>query len=75
MGGQDAVVGFYDGGGDLRGRVDSETQLRFFAVVNGKALQEERTQPGTSASSDCVEDEEALKSRAVVCQLPDAIEA
>jgi len=43
VGGKNRVVRLYDGGGDLRGWVYSETQFGFLTVVNGKTLQKERS--------------------------------
>jgi len=38
VGGQHAVVGLHDGGGYLRGGIDSESQLGFFTVVYTQSL-------------------------------------
>jgi len=73
VGGQDGVVRLNNGSGHLRGRVHSETQFGFFTVVDGKALQKKRTQTGTCTTTDGVEDEETLKTSAVVSQLSDAV--
>lgn len=74
MGGQDRVVGFDHSCGHLRGRVDSELQFGLLAVVNGESLHEERSEPRSGASSERVEDEEALETGALVSQLTDAVE-
>jgi len=52
VGGQDGVVWFNDGGGDLWGWVDGESKLGFFSVVDGKSFQEERSESGSGTSSD-----------------------
>jgi hypothetical protein len=75
VGGQDAVVGFNDGSGDLRGWVHSETHLGLLAVVDGEALKEESTETRAGTTTDSVEDEETLETRAVVCELSDAVQA
>jgi len=71
--GKDTVVRLNDGGGDLGGGIDGETQLGFFTVINGKSFQKEGSQTGTSTSSDGVEDHESLESSTVVSQLSDSI--
>jgi len=66
VGGEHAVVGLDDSGGDLRGRLDGEAQLGLFAVVYAQSLQQERAQARACASSDSVEDKESLQSGALV---------
>ena len=75
VGGEDGVVGFDDGGGDLGRRVDGVAELGLLAVVNGEALEEERAETGTGATTDGVEDKETLETGAVVSKLADAIKA
>jgi hypothetical protein len=41
--GQDRVVWLNNSGGNLRGWVDSETQLGLFTVINGKSFQKKGT--------------------------------
>jgi hypothetical protein len=38
VGGQDGVVGLYDGGGNLGRGVDGESQFGFFAVIDGESF-------------------------------------
>ena len=75
VGGEDGVVGLDDGGGDLRGRVDGETELGLLTVINGKSLEEERTETGTGTATDGVEDEETLETSALIGELSDSVEA
>ena len=75
VGGQHAVVGLNNRGGHLRGRVHSETKLGLLSIVHRQALEEERTKSRPSSTTDGVEDQEALKSSAVVSQLADAVQA
>jgi len=75
VGGQHGVVGLNNGGGDLGGRVDGETQLGLLSVVDGKTLQKKGSQTGTGTSSDGVEAEESLESGTVVSQLTDTVQA
>jgi len=71
--GEDGVVGLDDRGGDLRSRVDTELELALLAVVDGQALHEESTETGTSTTTERVENEEALETRAVVCDSADLV--
>lgn len=74
MGGEDGVVGLNDRCGDLRGRVDTELELALLAVVDGQTLHEEGTETGTCATTERVEDEEALETGAVVGDAADLVE-
>ena len=73
--GEDGVVGLDDGGGDLGGGVDGETELGLLSVVDGKSLEEERSETGSGTSTDGVEDEETLETSALIGELADSIEA
>jgi hypothetical protein len=73
--GEDGVVWLNNGGGDLWGWVDGESELGFFTVVNGKSLEEERSETGTGSSTDGVEDEETLETSALISELSDSIKA
>ena len=75
MGGQDRVVGLDDGGGDLGGGVDGESELGFLAVVDGESLEEERSETGSGTTTDGIEDEETLKTSALIGKLSDSVEA
>ena len=66
VGGENGVVGLNDGGRDTRSRVDSKLELGLLAVVGGEALKEERTETRARTATKGVEDEEALKGRAVI---------
>ena len=74
VGGEDGVVGLDNGGGDLRGRVDAELELALLAIVDGQTLHQQGTEPGTCSSTEGVEDEEALQTRAVVGNAADLIQ-
>jgi hypothetical protein len=74
VGGEDGVVGLDNGGGDLRGRVDTELELALLAVVDGQTLHQQGTETGTGSSAEGVEDEEALQTRAVVGNAADLIQ-
>jgi len=75
VGGENGVVGFNDGSRDLRRRIDGETKLGFFAVIDGESLEKEGTKTGTSTTTNGVEDQETLKTRAVIGELSDSVEA
>jgi hypothetical protein len=64
---QNSVVGFHDGGRHARSRVYGEFELALLAIVGREALEEKRTETGTSTATKGVEDEETLEGRAVVC--------
>merc|ERR1719265_1945980 len=70
---EDGVVRLNDGGRDLRRRVDGVAELGLLAVVDGEALEEEGTKAGASATTDGVEDHEALKAGAVISELPNSV--
>lgn len=55
VGGEDTVVWLNNGGGDLRGGVDSETKLGFLAIINGETLQQKGTKSRTSSSTNGIE--------------------
>merc|ERR1740138_76433 len=66
VGGEDGVVWLNNGGGDLWGWVDGETELGFLTVIDGESLEEERSESGSGTSSNSVEDEETLESSALI---------
>jgi hypothetical protein len=74
VGGEHRVVRLDDGGGDLRGRVNGESQLGFLSVVHRQALEKERSETGSCSSTDGVEDEKALETSAVIGEFSDAVE-
>ena len=74
MSSQDRVVRLNDGSRNLRSGVDRELQLRLLAVVNGETFHQERSESGSGATSEGVEDQEALESRAVVGDSADSVE-
>lgn len=74
VGGEDGVVWLNDGGGDLRSRVDAELELALLAVVDGETLHEESTETRAGTTTEGVEDEETLETRAVVGDVADLVE-
>jgi len=72
--GENGVVGLNDRGGDLRCRVDTELELALLAVVDRQTLHQQGTESGTSTSTEGVEDEETLQTRAVVGNAADLVE-
>ena len=75
VGGEHGVVGLNDGGGDLGGGVDGESELGLLAVIDGKSLEEERSETGSGTTTDGVVDKETLETSALIGELTDAIEA
>ena len=73
--GENGVIWLNNGGGDLWGWVDGETELGFLTVIDGKSLEEERSKTGSGTSTDGVEDEETLESSALIGELSDSVEA
>merc|ERR1719272_591279 len=73
--GEDGVVRLNDGGGDLGGGVDGESELGFLTVIDGESLEEERSETGSGTSTDGVEDEETLETSALIGELADSVEA
>ena len=71
--GENRVVRLDDRGAELRRGVHAELELGLLAVVSGEALEEEGTETRASATTEGVEDEEALEARAVVCQTADLV--
>jgi len=75
VGGEHGVVGLNNGGGDLRGWVDGETELGLLTVVDGESLEEEGTKTGSGTTTNGVEDEETLETSALIGELSDSVEA
>jgi len=75
VGGEDGVVRFNNGGGDLGRGVDGESELGFLTVIDGESLEEERSESGSGTSTDGVEDEETLETSALIGELSDSVEA
>jgi hypothetical protein len=73
--GKHMVVWLNNGSGDLRSRSHSERQLRFATVVDGKSLQKEGAEAGSSSTSSGMEDKEALETGTIVGKLSDAVKA
>jgi len=73
VGGQNGVVWFDNSSRDLWGRVNRKLQLGLFAVVDGQTLQEESTKTGTSSTTERMEHQETLETRAVVGELADTV--
>jgi hypothetical protein len=74
VGGEDGVVWLDDGGGNLWGWVDTETELGLLTVVDGKTLEEKGTETGTGTTSDGVEHHEALETSTLVGELAKTVE-
>jgi hypothetical protein len=66
VGGQDGVVGLNNGCGHLGSWVDGELKFGLLAVVNRQALHQQGGETRTGATSEAVEDQEALEASALV---------
>ena len=74
VGGQDGVVRLNHCCGHLGSRVDGELQLRLLAIIHRQPFHEQRGEARSSATSEGVEEEEALQASALVSQLPDPVQ-
>lgn len=74
MSSEDRVVGLNDGSGVLRSRVNTELELGLLAIINGKTLHQEGTEAGTSTTTEGVENEETLETRAVIGNAADLVQ-
>jgi len=75
VGREDGVVRLNNGGGNLRRRIDGETELGLLTVVDGESLEEEGAETGSGTTTDGVEDEETLETSALISELSDSVEA
>ena len=74
MRGQDGVVGLDNGGGNLRGGIDTELKLALLAVIDREALHEKGTKARAGSTTERVKDEETLETGAVVGNATDFVE-
>lgn len=74
VGGKDRVVWLNDGGGGLWGWVDAELQLGLLAVVDRQALHKEGTETRSGSTTEGVENQETLETRAVIGNTADLVE-
>jgi hypothetical protein len=75
MSSKDGVVWLNNGGGNLWGWIDGESELGFLTIIDGKSLEKEGSETGTGSSTDGVEDKETLESGTLIGKLSDSIEA
>lgn len=66
VGGQDRIVWLHNGVGHCGGRINAKFQLGLFPIVGGKTLEDESTKTRTSSTAERMENEESLKTGAVV---------
>merc|ERR1719432_485297 len=74
VGGQDGVVGFNNGSGDLGCRVDGELELALLSVVHRQPLHEKGGKARSGATAEGMEEKESLESSASIGQLPDSVQ-
>ena len=73
VGGEDGVVWLDDRGGGLWGWVDAELELALLAVVDRQTLHEKSSETRSGSTTEGVEDEETLETRAVVGNAADGV--
>ena len=73
VGGEHRVVGLHNSGGHLGGGRHRERELGLAAIFNREPLKEKGSETRSSSSSGGVEDEESLKTGAVVSQLTNPV--
>jgi hypothetical protein len=71
---EDRVVGLNHRGSDLRSGVDAKLELALLAIVDRETLHQQGAEAGSSTTTEGVEDKEALKTSAVVCNAADLVE-
>merc|ERR1719223_2732006 len=69
------LYGSTTAGGNLWGWVDGETKLGLLTIIDGESLEEERSETGSGTTTDGIEDEETLKTSALIGKLSDSVEA
>ena len=72
--GQDRVVRFDDGRGNLRSRVDGEFEFGFLSVIDGQTFHQQGGESGAGTSAERVEDQETLKTGTLIGELTNTIE-
>ena len=71
--GEHGVVWLNNGGGDLWGWVDGETELGFLTVIDGKSLEKKGSESRSSSSTDGLEDQETLETGTIVREFSDSV--
>lgn len=74
VGGKNGVVWLDNGSGGLRSWIDTELQLNLLAKVDGQTLHEEGTETRSSSTTEGVEDEETLETRAVIGNMANLVQ-
>jgi len=72
--GENRVVGLHDGRRHLRRWIDGELKLGLLSIIHGQPLHEKGGEAGSGATTERVEDEESLKSSALISQLTNAVQ-
>jgi hypothetical protein len=74
VGGQDGVVWLNHSCGDLRSWVDSKLQLGLLTIIDTQTFHQQGSESGAGTSTEAVEDEETLKTSALISQLANSVE-
>jgi hypothetical protein len=70
---ENRVVWLYDRVGECRRRVNAKLKLALLAIICREPLKDECAKTGSCATTEGVENEEALKASAVVSQTSDPV--
>ena len=73
VGGEDGIVGLHHRSGYLGSGVYGEFELGFLSVVHGEAFHQKRGKSGAGSATERAEDQEALKTRALIRELTDTV--
>ena len=74
VGGEDGIVGLNYSCGNLRGWVNGELQLGLLAIIDRQMFHQQGGEPRTSSPTKAVENQEALKTCALVSQFPNWVQ-
>ena len=58
----------------LRSWIDTEFKLRLLSIINRQSLHKQRSEPGSSSSTEGVEDQKSLETSALISQLTDSVQ-
>ena len=72
--GEDRVVWLNNRGGNLRSWIHAELKLALLSIVDGQTLHQQGPETRTSSTTERVEDQETLQTRAVVGDTSDLVQ-
>lgn len=74
MSGKDGVVGLNYRGSVLGSGIHAELQLALLAVIDRQTFHEKSAEPGSSSSTERVEYQETLETRAIIGNMADLVQ-